>query len=820
MSKYNINYGIDLGTTNSSIARAIGQNIDVIQIGQSFILPSCVHFKKSGERFVGMRALDQKKSNYSYITKNTFSEFKNNMGEDIKYHSSHANKDFTPEDLSSFVLRELKQAVKDENFNAVVVTVPADFDQTQIDATKKASELAGFDYCELLQEPIAASVAYLNDNENLEGTWLVFDFGGGTFDAALVRRQDGIMKVIDTMGDNNLGGKNLDEAIVEKIIFPYLQEKYEFSEILSNDEKRNELKNILKYYAEQCKKDLTDNEKSTLYMDNPIHDDNGELIDLEIEINRSDFNSSISEYIDRAISICNQLLKNNGLKGEELQTILPVGGPTYIPYIRDKIGSEISLNIDYSINPMTAVSAGAATYASTRIIPEDFQERDLEKLQVKLGYPTTTAENFITLGVQVEYSNDEKYSIKIDRTGWGTSNVDLDGGAAVIKLQLEENVNNDFQISMFDGLGNSIECDPSTFSILQGTKISDPPSPHDVGVSAVTDEGEEIFIPIIKKGTTLPTKSKKYFTIKKDIRPTKAEDFFKVILWEGEHPNPIRNRFAGEMKITGEDVASLVPSKTKVEISLNMDQSRTITASAYIDYTDDLIEKVFPPGARKEGISYDELNNQISAEMNRLKDLDVSSEQKDVILNNLEKLSNDNNNQRGSVSGNNHIKESFNDVASKIDNLESGTKWPIIEEELDELVNDVKHIIDDRGTDLHAKIFDEILNEVKEVKLTKNIKMAQNVIMKFNGLRYEVLSSDPRWWVGIFMNIKDGDSNGDISWKNSSDAEVIIEQGSQEIANGDYSNVQHAVQSLWQLMPETEKEKHSGGRDDILGVIN
>ena len=199
-----------------------------------------------------------------------------------------------------------------------------------------------------------------------------------------------------------------------------------------------------------------------------------------------------------------------------------------------------------------------------------------------------------------------------------------------------------------------------------------------------------------------------------------------------------------------------------------MDQSRTITASAYIEYTDDLIEKVFPPGARKQGISFDELDNQISSEINRLKELDISREEKDDIIDNLEKLSNDNNKQRGSVSGNNHIKESFNDVASKIDILESGTKWPKVEQELDEIADDVRLTIEDRGTDMHLKVFNEILREVKDIKNTKDIKMAQNVIMKLNGLRFEVLSSDPQWWVAIFMSIKDGNSNGEISWKNYS----------------------------------------------------
>ena len=106
-----------------------------------------------------------------------------------------------------------------------VITVPAKFQGYQDDATMKAAELAGFQHCELLQEPIAASMAYGIDGKSIDGKWLVFDFGGGTFDAALMSANEGIMKADDTEGDTHLGGKNLDYGIVDEIIIPYLQEK-------------------------------------------------------------------------------------------------------------------------------------------------------------------------------------------------------------------------------------------------------------------------------------------------------------------------------------------------------------------------------------------------------------------------------------------------------------------------------------------------------------------------------------------------------------------------------------------------------------------
>ena len=146
-------------------------------------------------------------------------------------------KDFTSEELSAEVLKTLKSFISDESFKSIVVTVPAKFTVNQKDATLRAAELAGFEHCELLQEPIAASMAYGLDSKNKDGFWLVFDFGGGTFDAALLRVEEGIMKVIDTEGDNYLGGKNLDYAIVDEIIIPYFQENFVIDSILADEKK-------------------------------------------------------------------------------------------------------------------------------------------------------------------------------------------------------------------------------------------------------------------------------------------------------------------------------------------------------------------------------------------------------------------------------------------------------------------------------------------------------------------------------------------------------------------------------------------------------
>lgn len=245
MARTKIDYGIDLGTTNSAISRMENGEPTIKKTDTlKDTMPSCVYINKKKAIQVGDSAYNALKrdklkamKNWNDSDSNAFIEFKRTMGTDKKYQSSNLEKELTSEELSAEVLKTLKSFVKDENVSSIVITVPAAFKNNQKEATREAAKLAGFNHIELLQEPVAASMAYGLDSNKKDGFWLVFDFGGGTFDAALLKVEEGIMKVIDTEGDNYLGGKNLDFAIVDEIIMPYLKENYVIDSILADDAK-------------------------------------------------------------------------------------------------------------------------------------------------------------------------------------------------------------------------------------------------------------------------------------------------------------------------------------------------------------------------------------------------------------------------------------------------------------------------------------------------------------------------------------------------------------------------------------------------------
>ena len=298
MARIKIDYGIDLGTTNSAICRMEkGEPVVIKTDVLKDTMPSCVSFTKKKSVKAGDTAFNDMKSDKRRAlkaghkgTSNAYVEFKRTMATNTLYKSSFMERSYSSEELSAEVLKTLKSFVTDENVTSAVITVPAKFTVNQKTATMEAATIAGFAKCELLQEPIAAAMAYGLTTESKNGIWMVFDFGGGTFDAALLKVEDGIMQVFDTEGDNYLGGKNLDYAIVDNIIIPYLMNKYDLGETMADADKKQILRDAMKTYAEDVKNQLSFKEKEDITSDlgDLGEDEEGEEIELDITITQKE----------------------------------------------------------------------------------------------------------------------------------------------------------------------------------------------------------------------------------------------------------------------------------------------------------------------------------------------------------------------------------------------------------------------------------------------------------------------------------------------------------------------------------------------------
>ncbi len=383
--RLNIDYGIYFNNDFCQIAR-MENGMPVIKRSETFndSMHLCVHFNKRGDILIGDTAFNVLKSDQArglkFLEKgksNTYSQFARTLGTNHTYESSNTSKTYSSEELLAECFKKLKSFIQDEDVKAVVITVPAKFLNLQNEAVIKAARLAGFEQIELIPEPIAAATNFGLNSKNKNGYWLVFDFGGGTFDAALIKAEDGILAVKDTDGDNWLGGKNLDEAIVDQIIIPNLQQNYAIDSVLENTDKKGILRNAVKFFAEEAKIQLSFKDSHNILSnlgDLPFEDDNGDEPEIDVLVTQKDMENVVAPIFQKAIDITKELLKRNNLKGSGLETIILVGEPTYSPILRRMLKEQITNKVDTSVDPTTIIVKGAALFASSVSITTNTKE--------------------------------------------------------------------------------------------------------------------------------------------------------------------------------------------------------------------------------------------------------------------------------------------------------------------------------------------------------------------------------------------------------------------------------------------------------------
>lgn len=620
MGRIKIDYGIDLGTTNSAIAKIENGLLKIIKSDTlKDTLPSCVGFNKKRATFVGDSAYSQLERDYRQKLVNpdyqgeVFSEFKRTMGTDKQYFSAHMSHYYSSEELSAEILIKLKSFITDEKINAIIITVPAKFTINQKDATVRAAKMAGFEYCELIQEPVAASLAFGLESDIKDGFWIVFDFGGGTFDAALMKVEDGIMRVIDTEGDNYLGGKNLDNAIIDEILIPYFKNNYAIDEILDDPDRISIFRNEWKNKAEEAKIQLSFKEKVDLLTDlNEDYgsDDTGTPFELDLTLTRSDFESVARPIFQKAIDLTKDLLKRNNLSESNLSTLILVGGPTYTPLLRRMLKEQITNNVNTSVDPMTVVARGAALYASTIDIPSQITNiaKDHTKLQLDLNYESSSVElsEFLSIKLQANqptFKFPGKLFVEIVRgtNDWSSHKLPFNVKGEVIELQLQENKPNQFIVNVYNEQGNIIPCEPKEFTILQGFKHGQTGAtlPYHIGIEVYDEILERNkFLPIkgLEKNVTAPvTGTVNDKKTPKDLRPGISSDFIEIPIYQGDYiadgTRSFYNSFVANIRITGDDIPALIPANSDINITIKVRRDEQMSFSAYfpiIDYSYDV----------------------------------------------------------------------------------------------------------------------------------------------------------------------------------------------------------------------------------------
>lgn len=839
MARTKIDYGIDLGTTNSAISRMENGEATIKKTDmQADTMPSCVYINKKKAIQIGQtayNALKRQKLNamksWDSEDDNAFIEFKRTMGTDKKYPSSNFEKDLTSEELSAEVLKTLKSFVKDENVNSIVITVPAAFKNNQKEATREAAKLAGFNHIELLQEPVAASMAYGLDSNKKDGFWLVFDFGGGTFDAALLKVEEGIMKVIDTEGDNYLGGKNLDFAIVDEIILPYIQENFVIDSILGDDTKKQILRNAMKFYAEETKIKLSFNDTHNILSDLgdiPGEDDEGEEFELDITVTQNDIARAVSPVFQKAIDVSLSLLERNNLKGSSLDSLILVGGPTFSPVLRKMLEVQIC-KPDTSADPMTVVSKGAALYASTVDVSEEVREqtRDKTKIQLEIANESSTVETeeFVPIKIladKTEGEIPEKVFAEVTRgdKAWSSGKVEINTIGEVVEIQLNEGKTNVFEVVLFDDKGNILESEPSSFSVIQGSKIGSSTLPYNVGIELKDKTTGKVRFKTIKgleKNQSIPAIGTiNGLKTQKQIRPGMDSDFIKIPVYEGEHASEgtraIYNEHVTDIRISGADLPSLLPENSDVDLTVNIDRSEKITVTAYFPYLDYSTE--IEVDSTKTSIETSWLENEIRKAKGSISELkqDGYSDngQLQKVEAELEKIEKSFENNKNDVDGKQEVLTNLRKSLKAIDELNETTEWPKLEETLKEEFYRLEKVNNDLGNDKTTQVVNQFRSQLDEIIRAKDVKLGNVLLEEIEGFFIQLT-----FIYQLIGFIRSHNENfGSYSWKDSGRARTLLNKGLQIIGeNPTVDELHPVVISLIDLLPNDERPS---GDDSVL----
>ncbi|MDP7116434.1 MAG: molecular chaperone DnaK [Candidatus Woesearchaeota archaeon] len=347
--------GIDLGTSNSaaSVLQAgkpviIPSSEGTTQYGKAF--PSVVGFTKEHQLLVGEPARRQAVSN----PKGTILAAKRKMGTDHKYKIN--DKEHTPQQISAYILQKIKKDAEEfigEEIKKTVITVPAYFDDNQRQATKDAGTIAGLEVVRIINEPTAASLAYGLDKVDKELKILVFDFGGGTLDVTVMEFGDGVFEVKSTSGDTQLGGTDMDDALINHII-----DEFKKSDGLNLNEDDTAMQRI-REAAEKAKIELSTTMETDINLPFIASTDDGPK-NLAMKLTRAKLEQLVGDIIEKCRHPTEQALKDAGIDVKDIDKIILVGGPTRMPAVKKFVEDIVGKKAERGIDPMECVAQGAA----------------------------------------------------------------------------------------------------------------------------------------------------------------------------------------------------------------------------------------------------------------------------------------------------------------------------------------------------------------------------------------------------------------------------------------------------------------------------
>jgi molecular chaperone DnaK len=804
--------GIDLGTTNSTAAVFDGEKVTLVRNSQGATLtPSVVRIDARGAVTVGGRARRFLETD----PQNTRSEFKRLMGtaQVIEFSAAKAKK--KPEELAAEVLRSLRADVKEHlGFlpSRAVVSVPALFELPQSAATSEAARLAGFEKIELIQEPVASALAAGWSADAASGSWLVYDLGGGTFDVSLLETRDGLLRVVGHDGDNFLGGRDFDWALVDWVLGEV--GRAAGVTLSRSDPKHAAAVRKLKLAVEEAKIELTRADETSLAVAGAF-EVNGAPVDVDLVIPRATLEDLCAPLIDRSIEVCKRLLAAHGLTTGQLGRVVLVGGPTVMPSLRARVRAALGVPFGEGLDPMTLVAQGAAIYAATAGLDARSAAPTEERgRRVWLQYPAMSSDlTPAVVGRLVDAGPGEEIKVRLVRGdgGWTSPEVAIDReGAFVITVDLVPRKPSVFRVEATGAGGARIAVSPSSFTIVQGLTISDPPLSRTVGV-ALADDRVHVFF---ERGAPLPARRTFVLHTVESVAKGSSSCLLKIPIVQGELDQAHLCRLVGALEIGGVAVKASLPAGSPVEVTLELDRGGHLSARALVpaigqvfehvahllvpDATpESLAEAVKEMRARIRTLRSDAMRSDAQHALGKLTYVEVALSEVDTDVAAA---------RGGDADAGQKARRTLLELDGMLEEVESDKRWPELDEEARTELAVAASFVTRYGMPSEKQLLDEVTRAVDAARKARQPVELQRQLRVVRNLRVAAFHRDPRAWEKLFEQAaSNADQATDIV-----KAQALVRDGRRAMERGDTATLQSVVEGLWRLLPVSAEDRRLG----------
>ncbi|SBW22740.1 2-alkenal reductase [Candidatus Protofrankia californiensis] len=809
-----IDFGIDLGTTNSAIAVVEDGAVSVIKNNDGWdITPSAVWIPKPDVIHVGRPARDRVEKDPD----NAAAEFKLEMGlADVRRRFAKAGLELTPQQLSAEVLKSLRTdaahhcGVPPE---VAVITVPAAFALNQNKATTDAAALAGFSSeCPLVQEPTAAAFAYGFHNAVDRAYWMVFDFGGGTFDAAVVSKRDGDLRVLNHAGDPYLGGKLIDWAVVERVLAPAASRDLGLSDFRRDNPAWRGNFATLKGAAEEAKIQLSRRERVDIATE--LVDVQGNSETFEYTLTRDELDRVAEPFYTRAMNLCRSALSEAGLDVDDIDRLLLVGGITLAPGLRERLADPqhgLGIELDFSLDPTTVVARGAAIFASTVRCPEpaSFEPAPGEFTLERLHDPVVTTTRPTVPGRLHSASSVDWtiYSVTLNnptaQPPFTTGRIALKAdGTFVTEVDIDPQRTSRFTVELTDAAGTPCKLTPDTLSITHGdTEFGGTRLGHSLGIQIA----DRAFAPMLRKNTTLPATVRKVFRTSGTLRRADSDALLRIPVVQGENGRADRNREVGILEIRPRDVGIDLPAGSDVEVTFEANTSNLITVVADVP----LVQEQFDAEINLDNVrtktpqELDGLLREAEERLASLHSLAVTGERR---LAELEK--------EGAVTTAREqvraakvdagaaatAEDRLRDLNAKLDDIEDAVNLPELVQQVHAILDQAAGLVDRFGTAVDRQELADLQRRAQDAADAEDAAAVRTQLDRATAFMFELERRNPDWPVKLFYSLQS-------MLRSSSQAGALIQEGKQAIAANDPRRLDAVNQRLIRILPQKEQEK-------------